>query len=92
MPINEPLTITLTHELSDRVRAEIATGGYKNPIDVIAGGLDALHPDDDGFEPWMRQDIMEACDELDRDPSQVITLDQLGEELKVEYANARKAG
>jgi Arc/MetJ-type ribon-helix-helix transcriptional regulator len=90
MPTNELITVTLTPELSDRVRSEIANHGYSNPLDVIEHGLDALGHKGEWFEPWIRQEIMDACDELDRNPSSVLTLDELGQELKAEYARFPK--
>jgi len=54
---NEPLTITLTPEMSDRIRAKVADHGYASPLDVIQEGLYALDHNDDGFEPWMRQEL-----------------------------------
>lgn len=90
MPSNEPITVTLTPAMSDRIRSEIANHGYSNPLDVIEDGLDALENHGEWFEPWMRQEIMDACDELDRDPAAVVTLDELGQELKTEYARFQK--
>ncbi len=92
MPTKEPTTITLPAEMSERIQAIIADRGYADPLAVMDVALDSFELPEAPLEPWMVQEIMDACDELDRDPTAVITLDQLGEELKLEYARELKAG
>jgi Arc/MetJ-type ribon-helix-helix transcriptional regulator len=89
---NEPITITLSPEISRRVRAKIAENGYVDVEDVIQDGLDALEPNAPELERWLREDVVPVCEELDRDPTQVLTLEESGEALKAEYARFLKAG
>jgi len=81
--------------MSDRIRAEIANHGYSNPLEVLEHGLIALssgNSEQDDLPEWMMQEIAEACDELDRDPTLVMTMEESGEALRAEYARALKAG
>ncbi len=96
MPASEPITITLTAELSERVRAQIADHGYSSPLAVIAEGLDMLDLPEgelrgDELPEWMANEIVEACEEYDRDPSQVRTMEQVKETLAAEYRRAMKS-
>lgn len=89
---NEPMTITLSPEISRRVRRKIDENGYVDAEDVIQDALDALEPNDPELERWLREEVVPVCKELDRDPTQVLTLEESGEALKVEYARFLKAG
>jgi len=89
---NEPMTITLSPEISRRVRRKIDENGYVDAEDVIQDALDALEPNDPELERWLREEVVPVCEELDRDPGQVLTLDESGEALKAEYARFLKAG
>jgi Arc/MetJ-type ribon-helix-helix transcriptional regulator len=92
MPTNEPITITLPADMSERIRKRIAENGYSDPVQVIGHSLDALESEDSELPEWMVRDILEPCDELDRDPTQVMTMEECGEALQKEYARAPKAG
>ena len=86
-----PITITLPNELSSRIRAKIAESGYKDTVEVIQGGIDALDNIHD-LEPWMIAEIIATCDEIDADPSQLRTMDQVDETLAKQYQQLLKAG
>jgi len=75
--LDEPLTITLSLEDSRLVRERIAENGYRDAEDVIHDALSAFEPDESEIEQWLRKEVIPTCEELDRDPTQVVTLEEL---------------
>jgi coenzyme F420-reducing hydrogenase gamma subunit len=90
--LNEPLTITLSPELSERIRVDIAIHGFPNPLAVVEDAFRIVDEKDEELEPWMVQEIIEACEEYDRDPSQGRTSEQVRLMLEEEYRLSLKAG
>ena len=88
----QPLTLTLSAETSALVRAKMAAFGYSDPERVIEEGLAALDPEEEVFERWLHEEVVPACEEYDRDPSQGRTSEQVRETLAGEYARAQRAG
>jgi hypothetical protein len=89
---NEPLTITLSPELSERIRADIALHGFPNPVAVVEEAFRVADERDEELEPWMVQEIIEACEEYDRDPTNVYTMEQVKEMLEAEYERSVREG
>ena len=88
----QPITITLTPELSARIQKRIRENGYESPVEVIASGLDALDEEDrEPLESWMDEQLAEVIDELDRDPSRVRTPEQVEATLQAAYERALAA-
>jgi len=88
----EPLTITLSPELSERIRLDIALHGYATPLAVVEEAFHAFDETCPELEPWMEQEILEACEEYDRDPTNVRTMEQIKQMLAAEYERAVKEG
>ncbi len=91
-PLNEPLTITLSPELSERIRVDIALHGFPSPLAVVKDAFRIVDERDEELEPWMVQEIVEACEEYDRDPYQGRTSEQIRLMLEEEYRLSLKAG
>lgn len=88
----QPITITLTPELSARIQKRIRENGYESPVEVIASGLDALDEEDrEPLESWMDEQLAEVLEELDRDPSRVRTSEQVEATLQAAYERALAA-
>lgn len=88
----QPLTVTLSAETSALVRAKMAEFGYSDPEQVIEEGLAALDPEEEVFERWLQEEVLPACEEYDRDPSQGRTSEQVRETLAAEYESSLRAG
>lgn len=88
----KPIILTLSPELSNRVRDKMHSFGYADPIDVIEQGIAALEAQNDDFEQWLRDEVIPACEEYDRDPSTARTPEQVRATLAAEYERALKAG
>ena len=91
MAENELLTITLSAQTSARLREKMAARGYSDPEQVIEDALSALEPEDRELELWLRGEVVPVCEEVDRDPSQVLTFEESGRALEAEYARFLKA-
>jgi antitoxin ParD1/3/4 len=91
-------TITLTPELIQSLRDRVATGEYVSEADLIQEALSALDSSKEpllggpAFEEWLRTETAAAYDEMEKDPTQTITLEEVQQALSVEYARATKAG
>jgi Arc/MetJ-type ribon-helix-helix transcriptional regulator len=91
-------TITLTPELIQSVRDRVASGEYVSESDLIREALSALdsskEPISSGpqFEEWLRSETAVAYDEIEKDPTQIVTLEEMQQALAAEYARASKAG
>jgi Arc/MetJ-type ribon-helix-helix transcriptional regulator len=91
-------TITLTPELIRSLRDRVATGEYVSEADLIQEALSALdsskEPDfgSPEFERWLCNETAAAYDEVEKDPTRTVTLEEVRQALAVEYARTSKAG
>lgn len=88
---NEPLTVTLSPEATRRVRAHIATGEYRDASDFVEHSVIVLDHEDTALEDWQIEEVLAACREVDEDPSQLRTPEQVRATLEAEFARALKA-
>jgi antitoxin ParD1/3/4 len=91
-------TITLTPELVQSLRDRVASGEYVSEIEVIREALSALDSSKEAisnnpeFENWLRAETAAAYEETEKDPTQVVTLEEVQKALADEFARAVKAG
>jgi len=85
-------SITLPPETIKLIRAKVASGAYESEADVINQALHALEPQEQALERWLREEVVPACDELQKDPSRGLTADQVRQTLANEYKKSLKAG
>lgn len=72
----EHLTISLSAQAAEKLRARVQSGDYQ---------IAAILPDvGDGLPDWFRAEVVMACDELDRDPSQAIPIEQVRGRLRAD--------
>lgn len=88
---NERLTITLSPEASRRVRAHITSGEYSNASEFIERSVIAFDHEDSALEDWQLEEVLATCREIDEDPSQLRTPEQVRATLEAEFARALKA-
>jgi putative addiction module CopG family antidote len=93
MRTTQQMSITLSNELADTVRAKVASGEYASESEVIRDGLRALLARDRAVERWLRDEVGPAYDALKADPSRAVTAEQLKARLAEEHkaASAAKA-
>jgi antitoxin ParD1/3/4 len=85
MRTTQQMSITLSNELADTVRAKVASGEYASESEVIRDGLRALLARDRAVERWLREEVGPAYDALKADPSRVITAAQIKARLAAEH-------
>lgn len=86
MRSTQQFSITLPNEMAAAVRAKVADGEYATESEVIREGLRALIERDRAIETWLREQVVPAALELERDPSRGLTPDQ----VRASLAEARK--
>jgi antitoxin ParD1/3/4 len=85
MRTTQQMSITLSNELADTVRAKVASGEYASESEVIRDGLRALLARDRAVERWLRDEVGPAYDALKADPSRAITAKQVRARLAAEH-------
>lgn len=63
----------------------VKSGGYASGSEVVRAGLRALKERDAAMEHWLREEVVPVLEEIDADPSQVITDEQLEATLLAEH-------
>lgn len=82
-------TITLPDDLADMVQAKVASGEFASVDEVIGAALaqsdDAPVHSGEDFEHWLRTEVVQTIEELERDPSRVLTSEQVAASIEEEY-------
>ena len=76
MSATREMQITLSAELTARVREIMATGRYASENEVITESLSALVERDADIETWLIEDVGPAFDRWAADPARAIPLDE----------------
>jgi putative addiction module CopG family antidote len=94
MRTTQQMSITLSNELTDTVRAKVASGEYASESEVIRDGLRALLAGDRAIERWLRDQVGPAYDALKADPSRAVSAKQIRARLATERKKMedKKAG
>lgn len=92
MRTTQQLSITLTKEQAQMVKAKVESGEYASESEVIREGLRYLQERDRAFEKWLREEVVPAYEEWKADPSTAIPLDQVVAELRAHHGRRMKAG
>ncbi|MBL8471599.1 MAG: type II toxin-antitoxin system ParD family antitoxin [Rhodocyclaceae bacterium] len=85
----QQLSITLTNDLADVVKAKVQAGEYASESEVIRDGLRALMARDRAVESWLRDQVGPAHDALKADPSRAVSSGQIRARLTAEHAKAK---
>jgi len=86
------LSVTLPHEMAERVRAKVESGEYASESEVIRDGLRALEMHDRALEEWLRNEVVPAIKAVKAHPSTARTGEQVRETLAAAYRSALKDG
>ncbi|MGD0737130.1 MAG: type II toxin-antitoxin system ParD family antitoxin [Terracidiphilus sp.] len=85
MRSTQQFSVTLPHEMAERVRAKVQSGQYASESEVIRDGLRALELHDRALEAWLRTEVAASVDEVKADPSSVRSSQQVRESLAAAY-------
>ena len=85
----QQLSITLPNEMADLLKAKVRAGEYATESEVIRDGLRALLARDRAVDAWLHQQVGQAYDALQADPSRALSADQVRARLAAEHAKAR---
>lgn len=81
MRSTQPLSVTLPNEMAAAVKAKVACGEYASESEVVREGLRALIERDRAIETWLREQVVPAAIELERNPARALTPAQVREHL-----------
>jgi Arc/MetJ-type ribon-helix-helix transcriptional regulator len=84
MPSREPTTIQLSPEVNELLRVAMESGEFASPDEAIREGLYALDPLGTDIQRWLREEVVPYALELERDPSQLLTVEQVDAALAEE--------
>jgi putative addiction module CopG family antidote len=91
MRSTQQLSITLPHEMAQRVRAKVESGEYASESEVIRDGLRALEMHDRALEEWLKTEVAASFDEIKADPSSARSPEQVRETLAAAYRSVQAA-
>ncbi|KFK96787.1 MULTISPECIES: type II toxin-antitoxin system ParD family antitoxin [unclassified Serratia (in: enterobacteria)] len=89
MRTTQQLSITLPNEMAEAIKAKVKTGEYATESEVIRDGLRTLLARDRAVDNWLHDQVGQAYDALQADPSRAITLDAVRARLAAEHAKKK---
>lgn len=89
MRTTQQLSITLPNEMAEAIKAKVKTGEYATESEVIRDGLRTLLARDRAVDNWLYDQVGQAYDALQADPSRAITLDAVRARLAAEHAKKK---
>jgi antitoxin ParD1/3/4 len=92
MPSPGSTTIQVSAEVNELLRAAIDRGEFSSADEAIREGLYALDPVGNDVERWLQEEIIPYSLELERDPSQLRTIEQVDAALAEERKRLLREG
>lgn len=77
------LSISLSEDMIDAVRARVSSGRYADESEVVVEGLRALAEQEQTVETWLRGPVADACDAMDRGEGAFLSADELRASLGI---------
>jgi antitoxin ParD1/3/4 len=68
MRSTQQLSVTLSMEMAQMVKAKVESGDYASESEVIRDGLRVLLARDRAVEAWLRQEVVPVYDRMKADP------------------------
>jgi Arc/MetJ-type ribon-helix-helix transcriptional regulator len=87
----QPLTITLSPELAEKVRARAASQGYASESEYVEDQITEAVEEDPDLERWLRTVGVARYDAYDADPHAVLSGDQLRARIAEQRERRRQA-
>jgi len=86
------LSITLTNELAEMVRAKVDSGEYASESEVIRDGLRTLQLHERALETWLREQVAPAYDAIKAAPSRAVSTERVRASLAAARKSSLRAG
>jgi antitoxin ParD1/3/4 len=86
------MSITLTNDMAEMVRAKVESGEYASESEVIRDGLRALQARERALEVWLRERVALAYDAMKANPSRAISPAKVRTALAAAQKTSRRAG
>lgn len=92
--MDEPsrISIDVSDDLAEAVRAHVASGRFDSESEVVAAGLALLEDrdQDDQLDEWLRMEIAERCGRVDTGETGLLTPKQVRERLEQHRVSAAR--
>ncbi len=85
------LSITLTHEMAQMVRAKVESGEYASESEVIRDGLRSLQLQERALESWLREQAVPAYDAIKAHPESAVSVEEVRASLTAAYNSHQHA-
>jgi antitoxin ParD1/3/4 len=99
MAATRTLTITVLDDVAEAVDLKIASGDFASESELFTESLryftradEDVEIESEEFNTWLRAEVMPVLDELDKDPSKVLSAEQVKANMMRTRENFRKAG
>jgi antitoxin ParD1/3/4 len=92
MRSTQQLSITLTNEMAEMVRAKVESGEYASESEVIRDGLRTLQLRERALDGWLREQVAPAYDAMKANPARAISAAKVRASLAAAKKSARRAG
>ena len=91
MRTTQQLSITLTHEMAEMVRAKVQSGEYASESEVVRDGLRALRVRERALDSWLRETVAPTYNAMKSNPSRALSTKKVRASLATAHKSSRKA-
>ncbi|MGQ9369586.1 type II toxin-antitoxin system ParD family antitoxin [Azospirillum sp. ST 5-10] len=88
----EKRTFSLPSEQAEYIDTLVASGAYASGSEVIRAGLRALQERDAAVERWLREEVADAYDAMQRNADRAIPASQVFAAVRARHADRVKKG
>ena len=88
MRSTQQLSVTVSIEMAQMIKAKVSSGAYASESEVIRDGLRALQARDAAVENWLLREVVPAYDAIMADPARGLSADDVKANLAAQHARA----
>jgi antitoxin ParD1/3/4 len=92
MRTTQQMSITLTNEMAEMVRAKVESGEYASESEVIRDGLRTLQLRERALDTWLREQVAPAYDAMKANPTRALSGAKVRASLAAAQKSSRRAG
>jgi len=83
-------TFSLPAAQARYIDRKVKSGAYASASEVVRAGLRALKERDEAVERWLREEVVPVCEEIDADPSQAISAEELTASIQAHHVKSTR--